>query len=97
MLGFVNDDTFKRGKLIHGYKVLGSIDDLGRIYQECAFDAVLIAAEALAEERLELVRSFVRSHNLQLRQFTIGISDVALGAQTEREHPGSDRILRVVG
>jgi len=96
MLGFVDDDTFKRGKLIHGYKVLGSIDELGRIYQECAFDAVLIAAEALAEERLELVRSFVRSHNLRLRRFTIGISDVALEAQAERK-PGSDRVLRVAG
>ena len=90
MLGFVDDDTFKRGKLIHGYRVLGSIDELGRIYQECAFDSVLIAAEALAEERLELVRSFVRSRDLQLRRFIIGISDVAPGARSERKQPGSE-------
>jgi len=31
-----------------------------------------------------------------LRRFTIGISDVALEAPTERK-PGSDRILRVAG
>ncbi len=97
MLGFVDDDTFKRGKLLHGYKILGSIDDLDRIYEERAFDSVLIAAEALAEERLELVRSFAHSHNLQLRRFAISISDVALGGQGERKPPGPDRILRAAG
>ncbi|HTY54192.1 MAG TPA: hypothetical protein VMB26_03270 [Candidatus Binataceae bacterium] len=92
MLGFVDDDTFKRGKLIHGYKVLGSIDELGRIYRATAFDTILIAAEALPEDRFELLKSFARSQSLQLRRFTLGISDVAL----ERA-PGSDRVLRVVG
>ncbi|MGD0076024.1 MAG: hypothetical protein ABSD31_17025 [Candidatus Binataceae bacterium] len=97
MLGFIDDDTFKRGKLLCGYKILGSIDDLDRIYQEHAFDSVLIAADALAEERLELVRSFAHSYNLQLRRFEISISDVALGGQGERKPPGPERVLRAAG
>ena len=96
MLGFVDDDSFKRGKLIHGYEVLGSIDELARIYRMSPFDTVLIAADALSEARLDLVQSFARSHNLQLRRFSIGIADVKLESELERK-PGSDRILRVAG
>ena len=93
MVGFVDDDTFKRGKLLRGYKVLGAIDELSRIFGVSPFDTILIATDGLTEERLELVKSFARIQNLRLRRFTIGISDVTLEPPSER----SDRVLRVVG
>ncbi len=96
MLGFVDDDAFKRGKLFHGYRVLGSISELDRIYGDTAFDAVLIAGDTLSKERLELIESFVSARKLQLRRFSMGISDVANGSETQ-QNPASGEILSGTG
>jgi FlaA1/EpsC-like NDP-sugar epimerase len=54
--GFVDDDPEVRGKLIHGYPVLGSIEDLGDIVASQSIDEVLIAkATATAREMRVIV------------------------------------------
>ena len=70
LVGFVDDDVFKHGKLLAGCPVLGSLHDLHRIYQSAPFDQILIAAGSLHDNRLDLVRSFAISHNLSLRRFS---------------------------
>ncbi len=85
MRGFVDDDGFKRGKLFHGYRVLGSVDELERIYRETAFDAVLIAGAGLSSDRMAAIEAFVGAHNLQLRQFSMGISEVANGPDVRQK------------
>ena len=96
MLGFVDDDAFKRGKLFHGYRVLGSVDELDRIYADTAFDAVLIAGDTLSKDRLELIESFVGARKLQLRRFSMGISDVAHGSDTQQK-PASGELVSGAG
>jgi FlaA1/EpsC-like NDP-sugar epimerase len=34
LVGFVDDDSFKLGKLVHGTPVLGSLDELERVYPD---------------------------------------------------------------
>jgi UDP-GlcNAc:undecaprenyl-phosphate/decaprenyl-phosphate GlcNAc-1-phosphate transferase len=70
LVGFVDDDVFKHGKLVAGCPVLGSLHDLQRIYQSKPFDQILIATGNLHDNRLDLVRSFAISHNLSVRRFS---------------------------
>jgi FlaA1/EpsC-like NDP-sugar epimerase len=47
LIGFVDDDSFTLGKLVHGRRVLGTLTDLERIYQTRQFSQVLVAAETI--------------------------------------------------
>ena len=46
LLGLLDDDGFKHGKLFHGYRVLGSLDDLDAIMARTPFDEIVIAQES---------------------------------------------------
>jgi UDP-GlcNAc:undecaprenyl-phosphate GlcNAc-1-phosphate transferase len=74
LVGFVDDDAFKEGKLVHGHCVLGPLDELERIYAGTGFHRILIAADAIGEERLSLVAAFAQARHLPIERFSIGVS-----------------------
>jgi UDP-N-acetylmuramyl pentapeptide phosphotransferase/UDP-N-acetylglucosamine-1-phosphate transferase len=76
LLGLVDDDDFKRGKLFHGYPVLGSIDELGEIFARVRFDEILIAQERLAPARMAELQNFAMLHKVSLRQFSFSLIEV---------------------
>ncbi len=80
LVGFVDDDAFKEGKLVHGHCVLGPLDELARIYAGTGFHRILIAADEIGEERLALVAAFAQTRHLPVERFSIGVSQfVAAG------------------
>ncbi len=92
LVGFADDDSFKRGKLVEGLNVLGSLDDLERIYSATAFNQILIADDSLREEQLSTLWSFANRQDLGLGRFSIGLSEVGLGE--ERNGASRTRGLR---
>jgi UDP-GlcNAc:undecaprenyl-phosphate/decaprenyl-phosphate GlcNAc-1-phosphate transferase len=76
LLGLVDDDDFKRGKLFHGYPVLGSIDELAEIFARVRFDQILVAQEQLTPARLAELRNFAALHEVSLRQFSFSLVEV---------------------
>ncbi|HUA36467.1 MAG TPA: hypothetical protein VMA09_22870 [Candidatus Binataceae bacterium] len=76
LLGIVDDDDFKRGKLFHGYPVLGSIEELGKIFDRTRFNEILIAQEPLAATQLSALQSFAASHQVSLRKFSLSFTEV---------------------
>ncbi len=82
LVGFVDDDAFKLGKLVHGHRVLGSLKDLERVIRRRPFDQIMLAAESLAEDRLAMVRRFADAHRIAVSRFTIQIDEVE-GAAAE--------------
>ena len=80
LVGFIDDDGFKLGKLVHGQRVLGSSADLERVYRASPFDQVLIADNEISNERLERIAEFARRYELAVRRFTIALSDIRDGA-----------------
>jgi UDP-GlcNAc:undecaprenyl-phosphate GlcNAc-1-phosphate transferase len=75
LIGFVDDDAFKAGKLVHGHQVLGPLDDLPRIYTATGFHWILIAADAISEDRLATVKAFADAHHLPLQRLSIEVSE----------------------
>ncbi len=81
LVGFVDDDGFKRGGLIEGLSVLGSLSDLERIHSATAFNQILIADDSLQPEQLSSLWSFADEQDLGLGRFSIEVSEVGLGEE----------------
>jgi UDP-GlcNAc:undecaprenyl-phosphate GlcNAc-1-phosphate transferase len=76
LLGLVDDDHFKHGKLFHGYPVLGGITDLSEIAARKPFHEIVIAQESLSSRQINELQSFAQNHRMTLRRFWLGITDV---------------------
>jgi UDP-GlcNAc:undecaprenyl-phosphate GlcNAc-1-phosphate transferase len=76
IVGFVDDDNFKLGKVVHGRPILGSVDDLEVILARTWFNQILIAAEGLPEERMAAVWKLATRHQIAVRRFAIGLSEM---------------------
>jgi UDP-GlcNAc:undecaprenyl-phosphate/decaprenyl-phosphate GlcNAc-1-phosphate transferase len=85
LLGLLDDDTFKHGKLFHGYPVLGSLDDLGDIMMHTPFDEIVIAQETLSAPQLTELESFATSHRITLRRFILGVTDMPAPKLADRQ------------
>jgi UDP-GlcNAc:undecaprenyl-phosphate GlcNAc-1-phosphate transferase len=87
LVGFVDDDSFTLGKLVHGRRVLGTLADLDRIYDTRRFSQVLVAVDALPGDRLEQLRQFANQHELTMQRFSIRLNELgpkAIGRASER-------------
>jgi len=91
LVGFVDDDSFKQGKLVHGRRVLGTLADLERIFERRGFSQVLVATEAIAVDRMEQLRRFADGRQLSVRRFSIRLNELGPGADAagtvERANP----------
>lgn len=91
LVGFVDDDSFTQGKLVHGRRVLGTLADLDRIFATRRFSQVLVAADAIASDRMELLRRFADGHHLCVRRFSIRLNEIGPAAEpagaVERANP----------
>jgi FlaA1/EpsC-like NDP-sugar epimerase len=85
LLGLLDDDSFKHGKLFHGYRVLGSLDDLDDIMARTPFDEIVIAQETLPAPQLAALESFAASHQITLRRFMLGVTDMTAPTISDRQ------------
>jgi UDP-GlcNAc:undecaprenyl-phosphate GlcNAc-1-phosphate transferase len=86
LIGFVDDDAFKAGKLVHGHQVLGRLDDLPRIHGATGFDWILIAEDAISEDRLAMIKAFADAHSLPLQRLSIEMNEFvpAIGSGNDK-------------
>ena len=85
LLGLLDDDSFKHGKLFHGYPVLGSLGNLGEIMARTPFDEIVIAQETLSATQLAALESFTLSHRITLRRFLLGVTDMSAPTISDRQ------------
>jgi UDP-GlcNAc:undecaprenyl-phosphate GlcNAc-1-phosphate transferase len=90
LVGFVDVDAFKAGKLIHGAAVLGTLEDLERVLALTAFNEILIAAEGLTPEKLTGVSMFARDHGITVLNFSIELNAVAIETSVISHDPGEE-------
>jgi FlaA1/EpsC-like NDP-sugar epimerase len=85
LLGLLDEDLFKHGKLFHGYPVLGSLDDLDEVMSRTPFDEIVIAQEGLPAAHLAALESFAASHQITLRRFVLGVTDITAPTISDRQ------------
>ncbi|MDO8548203.1 MAG: polysaccharide biosynthesis protein, partial [bacterium] len=76
-IGFVDDDKKKRGTLVHGFKVLGSVKDLPEIVKEKDIDQVLISTPSIGKDMVTRVARLLR-HNVSIKVLP-SVSSIILG------------------
>ena len=75
-IGFIDDDSLKKGKKLQGFPILGAFRDITEIYATYKFDGLLMAFQGQDSDVLESVRQFCRLNNLFLKQFSIQLDDI---------------------
>lgn len=83
VVGFVDDDPMKMGKLVHGRQVMGSLADLERILQATSFDELLVAADRLPREQMLRLWEFASRHQVAVRRFSIRVNELGPAGESE--------------
>jgi len=81
IIGFIDDDLLLRGRVVHGFPVLGSVVELQELYEQHGFDKIVVAAD-LNEARLRVLREFAHRRNLRLVEWKISMHDLSPGQPT---------------
>jgi UDP-GlcNAc:undecaprenyl-phosphate/decaprenyl-phosphate GlcNAc-1-phosphate transferase len=72
-VGFVDDDPQKQGRVIHGVRVLGSLDRLGELANREHVDEIVVSTGKLPSERSELLANVCREAGLRHRRMRIAL------------------------
>ena len=66
VLGFIDDDPVKRGNLIQGLPVLGTLEDIDGILREKRIQALIIAITDLKAENLQIALRSAKARGVQV-------------------------------
>jgi UDP-GlcNAc:undecaprenyl-phosphate/decaprenyl-phosphate GlcNAc-1-phosphate transferase len=72
VIGILDNDLFKQGKLIRGVPVLGPLTELDRVYQRSNFQELVVTSLSLTPAEVALLHSFARLNRLTISSFTAG-------------------------
>jgi UDP-GlcNAc:undecaprenyl-phosphate GlcNAc-1-phosphate transferase len=72
-VGFVDDDPFKKGKVIHGLRVFGGNGNLRRVCEEQSVEEVLISSSKFEEDRVREILRDCEEARITLKRMRIEI------------------------
>jgi UDP-GlcNAc:undecaprenyl-phosphate GlcNAc-1-phosphate transferase len=75
-VGFLDDDPHKKGKRIHGLRVLGGNGSLRAICVAQGVEEVLVSSTKVAEERLEEIRRDCEATGVTLKRMRIHFEEI---------------------
>jgi UDP-GlcNAc:undecaprenyl-phosphate GlcNAc-1-phosphate transferase len=76
-VGFVDDDSMKKGKVIHGLKVYAGNGALRGICERQRVEEVLISSSKFTDERIREIRSVCEEANVTLKRMRIQIDTLS--------------------
>ncbi len=76
-VGFVDDDPRKKGKVIHGLRVLGGNGALRNICRELKVDEVLLSSSRFPKERIEEILRECEAENITLKRMRLKIETLS--------------------
>jgi len=75
LLGFIDNDEFKRGKLLQGHRVFGSTYELPDIYARLKFDEIIVASDRLSQADIGVISRFAQERGVKIERFAIGFNE----------------------
>lgn len=78
IVGFIDDDYEKRGKIIHGKKVLGNILDIPHISNEKNIDEIIIAIPSASKEEMSKMVAACNDINIKVQAIP-SLTDIVSG------------------
>ncbi len=69
LVGFLDEDLFKHRMLVRGYRVLGGITDLDRVFRETVFNEILIAQDETAADDPVTLQAFASNHDVAIHRY----------------------------
>jgi len=81
VIGFLDDDLTKIGKMIHGIKVLGQISDIKRTAKKVTADEALIAIPSATSEQMREILTHCRESGIKFKTIP-GIGELINGKVT---------------
>jgi UDP-GlcNAc:undecaprenyl-phosphate GlcNAc-1-phosphate transferase len=72
-VGFLDDDPQKRGRMIHGLKVLGPVEMLGEAKSAPEFDEIVISTDKISNERAALLVRLTELTGVRTRKMRIAL------------------------
>ncbi|MEI7920337.1 MAG: hypothetical protein WCJ40_00330 [Planctomycetota bacterium] len=75
-VGFLDDDTQKKGKTLHGLRVIGGFHKLAVIQERLNATGVIISSSQFTPERLMEIRKGCMEQNLELFQLSLSINPI---------------------
>lgn len=78
VIGYLDDDTTKKGNALHGARVLGNLDQLVSVLDRAAVDEVIIAIPSLPGTRIKVIYDEAKARGIPIR-IAPPIQDVLMG------------------
>ena len=69
ILGIVDEDPSLQKLNVYGFQVLGTSDDLEKLYKKTPFDTIVLTTVNISNEFIDRIRAFAREHNVRLTMF----------------------------
>lgn len=68
IIGIIDDLPGIRKQYVHGFKVLGNIDDLEDIYEKQPFERLIISSSKINDCKKKIAKTFCNKHNIKLTE-----------------------------
>ena len=66
LIGFIDDDSKKQNLVINGKKILGTSDDLDKIFNKYSVKQIIVASSRFDEVKLEKLKVACKKHNIRI-------------------------------
>jgi len=72
IVGFIDDDPFKRNRRIHGVAVIGCVEEIERVSKQTGAEEVIIAMRSASDETLQRIAALCERSSLKWETFFPG-------------------------
>jgi UDP-N-acetylmuramyl pentapeptide phosphotransferase/UDP-N-acetylglucosamine-1-phosphate transferase len=89
VVGIMDDHPVLQGHHVHGYKILGGMKMLARIYAEHRFDRVVVTCEIDDLEKKQDLLDFCRSHGVEVSEFLfheVAVTDESIASAKQEKN-----------
>jgi hypothetical protein len=77
--GFFDDHVDRIGRVVNGYRVLGTSGDLDRLLAERRIDGIVVSSDKIAPARLEYARRVAAERGVWVSRFSVGFGSFSPG------------------